>query len=152
MLGSISTLAIVTGLVMSFVAGVFCHWKLLALIGGVSPALLVIFLYFMPETPIWLLRKKHRREALDSLVWLRGSDIDTDIEKEGLKVEVIIDIIGKRLYFSGYILLMTSLSLSQKYLGHFHCTLYTSFSSVLLSLPVLFIAVNSLNLAGLDPV
>ena len=152
MLGSISTLAIVTGLVMSFVAGVFCHWKLLALIGGVSPALLVIFLYFMPETPIWLLRKKHRREALDSLVWLRGSDIEIDIEKEGLKVEVIIDIIGKRLYFSGYILLMTSLSLSQKYLGHFHCTLYTSFSSVLLSLPVLFIAVNSLNLAGLDPV
>ena len=130
MLGSISTLAIVTGLVMSFVAGVFCHWKLLALIGGVSPALLVIFLYFMPETPIWLLRRKHRREALDSLVWLRGSDIYTDIEKEGLKVEVIIDIIGKRLYFSGYILLMTSLSLSQKYLGHFHCTLYTSFSSV----------------------
>ena len=119
MLGSMSTLAIVTGLVMSFVAGVFCHWKLLALIGGVSPALLVIFLYFMPETPIWLLRKKHRREALDSLVWLRGSDIEIDIEKEGLKVEVIIDIIGKRLYFSGYILLMTSLSLSQKYLGHF---------------------------------
>ena len=107
MLGSISTLAIVTGLVMSFVAGVFCHWKLLALIGGVSPALLVIFLYFMPETPIWLLRKKHRREALDTLVWLRGSDIDIDIEKEGLKVEVII---GKRLYFSVYILLMTSLS------------------------------------------
>ena len=135
MLGSISTLAIVTGLVMSFVAGVFCHWKLLALIGGVSPALLVIFLYFMPETPIWLLRKKHRREALDSLVWLRGSDIDTDIEKEGLKVEVIIDIIGKRLYFSGYMLLMTSLSLSQKYLGHFHCTLYISISSVL-SLPL----------------
>ena len=147
MLGSISTLAIVTGLVMSFVAGVFCHWKLLALIGGVSPALLVIFLYFMPETPIWLLRKKHRREALDSLVWLRGSDIDTDIEKEGLKVEVLI---GKRLYFSAYILLMTSLSLSQKYLGHFHCTLYIPFSSVL-SLPVLFIAVNSPNLAGLDP-
>ena len=113
MLGSISTLAIVTGLVMSFVAGVFCHWKLLALIGGVPPALLVIFLYFMPETPIWLLRKKHRKEALDSLVWLRGSDIEIDIEKEGLKVEVIT---GKRLYFSVYMLLMTSLSLRQKYL------------------------------------
>ena len=132
MLGSISTLAIVTGLVMSFVEGVFCHWKLLALIGGVPPALLVIFLYFMPETPIWLLRKKHRKEALDSLVWLRGSDIEIDIEKEGLKVEVIT---GKRLYFSVYMLLMTSLSLRQKYLGYFHCTLYISISSVL-SLPL----------------
>ena len=132
MLGSISTLAIVTGLVMSFVAGVFCHWKLLALIGGVPPALLVIFLYFMPETPIWLLRKKHRKEALDSLVWLRGSDIEIDIEKEGLKVEVIT---GKRLYFSVYMLLMTSLSLRQKYLGYFLCTLYISISSVL-SLPL----------------
>ena len=147
MLGSISTLAIVTGLVMSFVAGVFCHWKLLALIGGVSPALLVIFLYFMPETPIWLLRKKHRREALDSLVWLRDSDIDTDIEKEGLKVEVII---GKRLYFSVYILLMTSLSLP-KIPGTL--PLYAVYFLLvrLLSLPVLFIAVNSTNLAGLDP-
>ena len=147
MLGSISTLAIVTGLVMSFVAGVFCHWKLLALIGGVSPALLVIFLYFMPETPTWLLRKKHRREALDSLVWLRGSDIDTDIEKEGLKVEVII---GKRLYFSVYILLMTSLSLP-KIPGTL--PLYAVYFLLvrLLSLPVLFIAVNSTNLAGLDP-
>ena len=132
MLGSISTLAIVTGLVMSFTAGVFCHWKLLALIGGVPPALLVIFLYFMPETPIWLLRKKHRKEALDSLVWLRGSDIEIDIEKEGLKVEVIT---GKRLYFSVYMLLMTSLSLRQKYLGYFHCTLYIFISSVL-SLPL----------------
>ena len=132
MLGSISTLAIVTGLVMSFVEGVFCHWKLLALIGGVPPALLVIFLYFMPETPIWLLRKKHRKEALDSLVWLRGSDIEIDIEKEGLKVEVIT---GKRLYFSVYMLLMTSLSLRQKYLGYFYCTLYISISSVL-SLPL----------------
>ena len=132
MLGSISTLAIVTGLVMSFVAGVFCHWKLLALIGGVPPALLVIFLYFMPETPIWLLRKKHRKEALDSLVWLRGSDIEIDNEKEGLKVEVIA---GKRLYFSVYMLLMTSLSLRQKYLGYFLCTLYISISSVL-SLPL----------------
>ena len=132
MLGSISTLAIVTGLVMSFIAGVFCHWKLLALIGGVPPALLVIFLYFMPETPIWLLRKKHRKEALDSLVWLRGSDIEIDIEKEGLKVEVIT---GKRLYFSVYMLLMTSLSLRQKYLGYFHCTLYIFISSVL-SLPL----------------
>ena len=94
MLGSIGTLAIVIGFVISYLAGVFCQWNLLAFIGGVFPALLVIFLYFMPETPLWLLRKKKRTEALESLVWLRGTDGDT--EEECFNVESTI---GTRVLF-----------------------------------------------------
>ena len=94
MLGSIGTLAIVIGFVISYLAGVLCQWNLLALIGGVFPALLVIFLYFMPETPLWLLSKKQRTEALASLVWLRGSDGHT--EEECLNVESTI---GTRVLF-----------------------------------------------------
>ena len=91
MLGSIGTLAIVIGFNL---AGVFCQWNLLAFIGGDFPALLDIFLYFMPETPLWLLRKKKRTEALESLVWLRGTDGDT--EEECFNVESTI---GTRVLF-----------------------------------------------------
>ena len=91
---SIGTLAIVIGFVISYLAGVLCQWNLLAFIGGVFPALLVIFLYFMPETPLWLLRKKKRTEALESLVWLRGTDGDT--EEECFNVESTI---GTRVLF-----------------------------------------------------
>ena len=94
MLGSIGTLAIVIGFVISYLAGVLCQWNLLAFIGGVFPVLLVIFLYFMPETPLWLLRKKKRTEALESLVWLRGTDGDT--EEECFNVESTI---GTRVLF-----------------------------------------------------
>ena len=94
MLGSIGTLAIVIGFVISYLAGVLCQRNLLAFIGGVFPALLVIFLYFMPETPLWLLRKKKRTEALESLVWLRGTDGDT--EEECFNVESTI---GTRVLF-----------------------------------------------------
>ena len=95
-----------------------------------------------------LVTKKETQERSIGLACMATSS-DIDIEKEGLKVEVII---GKRLVFFGcvYMLLMTSHSLRQKYLGHFHCTLYISFSSVI-SLLVWFIAVNSPNIAGLDP-
>ena len=73
MLGSIGTLAIVIGFVISYLAGVLCQWNLLAFIGGVFPALLVIFLYFMPETPLWLLRKKKRTEALEHYLFGYGA-------------------------------------------------------------------------------
>ena len=87
-------LAIVIGFVISCLAGVLCQWNLRAFIGGVFPALLVKFLYFIPETPLWLLRKKKRTEALESLLWLRGTDGDT--EEECFNVESTI---GTRVLF-----------------------------------------------------
>ena len=44
--------------------------------------------------PLWLLRKKKRTEALESLVWLRGTDGDT--EEECFNVESTI---GTRAFF-----------------------------------------------------
>ena len=79
-----------------------------------------------------VIKKETQKRSIRLACMATGPDIEIDIEKEGLKVEVIT---GKRLYFSVYMLLMTSLSLRQKYLGYFHCTLYISISSVL-SLPL----------------
>lgn len=75
-LGSSNQLAITFGLLLSFVLGVVCHWKWLALIGGILPVLLVILMFNMPETPRWSLGKNRRTETLNSLLWLRGPDVD----------------------------------------------------------------------------
>ena len=88
MLGSVNQLAVTTGLLLSYVVGVVCDWKWLAIIGAISPALLVVLMYTMPETPRWSLGKNRRSEALKFLLWLRGPDID--IEEECFTIEATL--------------------------------------------------------------
>ena len=75
-LGASNQLAITFGLLLSFVLGVVCHWKWLALIGAILPVLLVILMFNMPETPRWSLGKNRRTETLNALLWLRGPEVD----------------------------------------------------------------------------
>ena len=85
MLGSVFQLAITAGLLLSYVVGVFVHWRWLALIGAIPPALLTVLMFSMPETPRWSLRKNRRSEALSALKWLRGPE--ADIEEEFFAIE-----------------------------------------------------------------
>lgn len=85
MLGSVNQLAVTVGLLFAYVMGVLCKWRWLAFIGAVSPALLVILMFSMPETPRWSLGKNRRSEALKVLLWLRGPDVD--IEEECFAIE-----------------------------------------------------------------
>ena len=98
MLGSVNQLAVTTGLLLSFVVGTACSWKWLAVIGAISPALLVVLMYTMPQTPRWLLGKNQRKEALKFLFWLRGPDID--IEEECNRIEATL---GKTIFFPCYL-------------------------------------------------
>ena len=88
MLGSVNQLAVTAGLLLSYVMGVVCHWKWLALIGAISPALLVVLMFAMPETPRWTLGKNRRSDALKFLLWLRGPDVD--IEEECFAIEATL--------------------------------------------------------------
>lgn len=88
-LGSVTNLAITVGLILAYVAGVFCHWRWLAFIGAIPPTLQVILMFPVPETPRWLLGKGRRSKALESLLWLRGPD--ADIEEECVTIRETID-------------------------------------------------------------
>ena len=68
--------------------GVLCKWRWLALIGAIPPALLLILMFSMPETPRWSLGKNRRSEALKSLLWFRGPDVD--IEDECYTIEATL--------------------------------------------------------------
>ena len=73
------------GLLLSYLVGAFVHWRWLAFVGGIPPALLAVLMYSMPETPRWLLGKDQRGKALRALQWLRGPD--ADIEDECFTIE-----------------------------------------------------------------
>ena len=88
MLGSVNQLAVTMGLLLSYLMGALLHWKWLALVGGIPPALLVILMYTMPETPRWSLGNNRRSEALTSLLWLRGHE--GDIEGECFTIEATL--------------------------------------------------------------
>ncbi|XP_068737627.1 solute carrier family 2, facilitated glucose transporter member 8-like isoform X1 [Montipora capricornis] len=89
MLGSVNQLAVTGGLLLSYVMGAIVNWRWLALIGAMPPALLVIFMYTMPETPRWSLGNNRRSEALTALQWLRGPD--ADVEEECFTIEETLD-------------------------------------------------------------
>ena len=85
MLGTVNQLAIAMGLLFSYVMGVVCKWSWLAFVGAIPPALLLVLMYTMPETPRWLLGKNRRSEALKALRWFRGPDVD--IKEECFTIE-----------------------------------------------------------------
>lgn len=58
------------------------HWRDVALICSSVPVLTTIAIFFVPETPIWLLAKNRTEEALKSLQWLRGWTSNTAINNE----------------------------------------------------------------------
>ncbi|XP_015755068.1 PREDICTED: solute carrier family 2, facilitated glucose transporter member 8-like [Acropora digitifera] len=80
MLGSVNQLAVTLGILSSYVMGALVHWQWLALFGAIPPALQVVFMFSMPETPRWSLEKNRRNEALIALQWLRGPDADNEKE------------------------------------------------------------------------
>ncbi|XP_044174407.1 solute carrier family 2, facilitated glucose transporter member 8-like [Acropora millepora] len=80
MLGSVHQLAVTLGILSSYVMGALVHWQWLALFGAIPPALQVVFMFSMPETPRWSLEKNRRNEALIALQWLRGPDADNEKE------------------------------------------------------------------------
>ena len=55
------------------------------LYADVPPALLVVLMYAMPETPRWAVTKNRRLEPIELLLWLQGPDVD--IDKECLSIE-----------------------------------------------------------------
>lgn len=90
MLGSVNQLAVTMGMLLSYVMGALVHWKWLALFGAIPPALQVVLMFSMPETPRWSLEKNRRNEALIALQWLRGPDADNDKE-----CDTIVDSFGE---------------------------------------------------------
>lgn len=79
-LGLLSTVLGNIGILVCFSFGIFYGWNGLALIGVVLSVPFMIMIWFIPETPKFLLTRGKEEKSRQSLQWLRGAK--TDIEKE----------------------------------------------------------------------
>ena len=52
------------------------------------PVLVIFLLFFMPETPYYLLLKKKDESAERALHWLRGKNFDIAPEKESIQSDI----------------------------------------------------------------
>jgi MFS transporter, SP family, galactose:H+ symporter len=79
-------LAITFGILASYVAGYTLAsgnaWRLMFGLGAVPAIVLIVGLFFMPETPRWLALKGRLVEAKASILRLRGTGVTVDRELE----------------------------------------------------------------------
>uniref|UniRef100_A0A336MDU0 CSON000125 protein n=1 Tax=Culicoides sonorensis TaxID=179676 RepID=A0A336MDU0_CULSO len=74
--------ALALGILTTHVLGTFLHWRTVALLASVIPLFTVFVLFFVPETPCWLISQNKFNEALDAFRWLRGRSVASKHEFE----------------------------------------------------------------------
>ncbi|GFQ02351.1 sugar transporter erd6-like 7 [Phtheirospermum japonicum] len=79
-LTTINQLMISMGVSVSFIIGTFLTWRDLALLGIVPPAVLLLGLCIIPESPRWLAKQGKQKEFEASLRRLRGKNADISAE------------------------------------------------------------------------
>lgn len=62
----------ILGVFVQFILGTFLKWRLIALISVSVPIISFFLLFFVPESPHWLIQKNRFSDAMESLAWLRG--------------------------------------------------------------------------------
>ncbi|EPS62019.1 hypothetical protein M569_12773, partial [Genlisea aurea] len=83
-LGSMYQLGVTSGILISYLLGLFVEWRLLALLGALLCLALIPGLFFIPESPRWLAKMRMTDDFEASLRVLRG--FDTDISQEILEI------------------------------------------------------------------
>lgn len=82
MLATTSGFAILIGVLCQFLLGTFFPWRMVALINCILPITSFFLLFFVPESPHWLVTKEKFDEARKSIAWLRGWTTVESIEPE----------------------------------------------------------------------
>ena len=81
-LSSTAGVAVIFGLLTQFLLGTFLKWRTVALVSAVVPVTSFILLFFVPESPYWLIIKNRPEDARKCIAWLRGWTTVEEIEPE----------------------------------------------------------------------
>lgn len=82
MLTASGTATVYGGVCLSFIIGSMMHWKQVAALSAIIPFCAFIAVFFVPETPYWLVAKNRVDDAHKSLEWLRGWVTNRNVETE----------------------------------------------------------------------
>ncbi|XP_070614610.1 solute carrier family 2, facilitated glucose transporter member 6 [Erythrolamprus reginae] len=87
-LGSCPQIMAVLGALVLYALGLVVPWRWLAVAGEVPVLLMISLLFFMPDSPRFLISKGKEEEALCALRWLRGQEVDYWWEYDQIKTSV----------------------------------------------------------------
>ncbi|XP_046650205.1 solute carrier family 2, facilitated glucose transporter member 8-like isoform X3 [Daphnia pulicaria] len=80
-----------SGLLVTSVMGLWMHWRWLSVICTIEPIIFLVGMICVPESPYFLMRKGKQSEALEALVWLRGSTYNIKAELHQIETRVLED-------------------------------------------------------------
>eukprot|EP01018_Ginkgo_biloba_P008198 Gb_25440 [translate_table: standard] len=87
-LGTVNQLSVTIGIMLAYLFGLFVAWRPLAIIGVVPCGLLILGLFFIPESPRWLAKIGKETDFEASLQTLRGYSADVSTEEAEIKSAV----------------------------------------------------------------
>ncbi|KAJ9589414.1 hypothetical protein L9F63_017393, partial [Diploptera punctata] len=87
-LGTFRGLLANVGTIYMYAAGPYLTISMMATVSVIIPVLFVVALFFLPESPMYLMTKDKEEEAMKSLLWLCGNKEAADLEMEELKIVV----------------------------------------------------------------
>ncbi|KAF5307093.1 hypothetical protein FQR65_LT07152 [Abscondita terminalis] len=62
------------GILLVYLLGTAAHWRIVSGLSIILPTLAIIVFFFLPESPVWLVRKGHIEKASKACFWLRGGN------------------------------------------------------------------------------
>ncbi|VVC39260.1 Sugar transporter, conserved site,Major facilitator superfamily domain,Major facilitator, sugar [Cinara cedri] len=86
-LATIVNTHVVIGFLLEFTLGWLLPWRIAMLVSCSVPIIAAITISLIPESPIWLLTKGKKYEAMESLRWLRGCVPFEEVSEEFYRLE-----------------------------------------------------------------
>ncbi|OAY73177.1 Sugar transporter ERD6-like 7 [Ananas comosus] len=99
-------LLICTGASVSFIVGTLVTWRTLVSIGVVPCIVLLVGLFFIPESPRWLAKVGQQKEFQVALRKLRGKNADITEEATEIQVKYVINLAVLLFRFKDFLLEM----------------------------------------------
>ena len=84
-LGSLQQLIVTLGVLCVGVIGKYVEWRLMTGLFLAIPVIMTAWMFFMPESPVFLVTKGRMEDAKSSLLFLRGPEFD--VTKELLEIQ-----------------------------------------------------------------
>lgn len=87
-LGALINMFLCSGILLTCVFGSFTSWRVLSMILAVVPVIFGGSFVFMPETPVYLVKRNNLELAEKTLVGFRGSNYDINTELKEIQKEI----------------------------------------------------------------
>ncbi|XP_043263388.1 facilitated trehalose transporter Tret1-2 homolog isoform X3 [Colletes gigas] len=97
-LGSYFQLLLTVGILLSYSLGIAMNMRYLSIVSAIMPLIFFCVFVFMPETPIYYLKKGNDQSARESLIKLRGVEYDVDNELQAQR-EVLEETRNRKISF-----------------------------------------------------